>query len=110
MRNCRDWLGCGAKRLDAQGKTRQKKSANSCERVEQAGAVTMSRVELLNGTGTEGAGICDTITTDIKLCSKKSRRANLSASGLMLQETNDRNKQNCPGKHRIGSLSMTRDR
>jgi hypothetical protein len=39
------------------GKTRQKKGANSCERVEQAGAVTMSSVELLNGTGTEGGNI-----------------------------------------------------
>jgi hypothetical protein len=50
------------------------------------------------------------LPTDIKLCSKKIQaRANLSASGLMVQETNDRNKQNCPGEHRIGSLSMTRD-
>jgi len=43
-------------------------------------------VKLLNGTGTDG-GICDTIITDIKLCSKKSQaRANLSASGLMLRK------------------------
>ena len=63
-----------------------KESANSCERVEQAGAFTMSRVELLNGTGTDG-GKYVTLTTDIKLCSKKSQvRADLSASGLMLRK------------------------
>jgi hypothetical protein len=39
------------------GKTRQKKGLNSCEQVKKAGAVTMSSVELLNGTGTEGGNI-----------------------------------------------------
>jgi hypothetical protein len=35
-------------------KTRQKKGANSCEWLEQADAITMSRVEGLYGTGTDG--------------------------------------------------------
>jgi len=41
------------------GKTRQKKGANSCEQVKEAGAVTMSSVELLNKTGTDGGNMCD---------------------------------------------------
>jgi hypothetical protein len=63
-------------------KTRQKKGANSCERVEQTGAVTMSRVELLNGTGTDG-GKYVTLFPLILSCAPKKihARASLSASG-----------------------------
>ena len=89
------------------GKTRQKKGANSRERVEQAGTVTMSKGGVVEWDGNRGG---DTITTDIKLCSKKSRHGQTYRHLAYAQETNDRNKQNCPGKHRIGSLSMTRDR
>jgi hypothetical protein len=46
------WMRRG--KMGYTGKTRQKKGANSCEWLEQADAITMSRVEGLYGTGTDG--------------------------------------------------------
>ena len=45
------------KKMGYTGKTRQKKGANGCEWLEQADAVTMSRVEVLYGTGTDGGNV-----------------------------------------------------
>src|SRR5271169_143907 len=107
MRNCRDWLGCGAKRLDAQGRQDKRKVLTAASESSRLVQSRCRGVELLNGTGTEAG---DTVTTDIKLCSKKSRHGQTYRHLAYAQETNDRNKQNCPGKHQIRSLSMTRDR
>src|SRR5271167_162462 len=54
MRNCRDWLGCGAKRLDAQGRQDKRKVLTAASESSRLVQSRCRRVELLNGTGTEG--------------------------------------------------------